>query len=57
MMSAIKAEVADQRIQIRHDFESRLPGRLDFFEVKALGCPPSQAYCKGTIGLDLTIVP
>jgi hypothetical protein len=56
--SNLPATCIDQHtIQIRHDFESGLPGRLDFFEVKALGCPPSQAYCKGTIGLDLTIVP
>jgi hypothetical protein len=44
-------------LQIQHDFESGLPGRLEFFEVRSLNCPPSQAYCKGIISLDLTMIP
>ncbi|MEA2699166.1 MAG: hypothetical protein QOI66_3437 [Myxococcales bacterium] len=43
--------------QIQLDFDSGLPGRLEFFEVKSLNCPPSQDYCKGMIGLDLAITP
>jgi hypothetical protein len=58
-VSNLPAMCIDQHtIQIRHDFESELPGRLDFFEVRSLNCPPSQdPYCKGAIGLDLALSP
>jgi hypothetical protein len=43
----------EHSIQIHHDFESGLPGRLEFFEARSLNCPPFQTYCKGAINLDL----
>ncbi len=57
-MSNLPSTCIDQfSIQIQHDFESTQPGRLEFFEVRSLNCPPSQEYCKGAIGLDLVLIP
>jgi hypothetical protein len=57
-VSNLPATCIDQHaIQLDLDFDSGLPGHLEFTETRSLNCPPSQDYCKGQLNLDLAILP
>ena len=55
-VSNLPAMCIDQhQIGVTLDLEGVAPGRLTFTEVRSLACPPGDTYCKGFLGLDLTL--
>jgi hypothetical protein len=46
--------VEQSSVSLELDLAAPLSGKLSFFEMRSIGCPPGTGYCKGALTLELS---